>query len=62
MTDRKSARIFVSRREASNKLYTVLAVVSVLLNVKFICQIVLFVLHLFKLKFEYYESKLFISQ
>ena len=58
---RKSARTFVSRREPSNKLYTVLAVVFVLLNVMFICLIVLFVLHLFKIKSDYYEIKLSIS-
>jgi hypothetical protein len=40
----------------------VFAVAFVLLNVKFICLNDLFVLHLFEIKSEYYEIKLFVSE
>ena len=40
----------------------VLEVVFVLLNVKFFCLIVLFVLHLFEIKTDYNEIKLFVSE
>jgi hypothetical protein len=58
----KIPKNFPDEHRPSNGLYTVLAVVFVLLYVKFICLIVLFVLHLFEIKSDYYEIKLFVSE